>query len=69
LENAELEKAANEKLRLEDKQREAKRTRKKNKEEWKPRWFYKDREGEWVYKGGYWQAKQYGDFQDSPDIF
>lgn len=37
LENGDIDGAANEKNRLEEKQREARKSRKKGKEEWKPR--------------------------------
>lgn len=69
LENAELELAAREKHRVEEKQRAARKEREQKGMEWKPVWFELSSEGDWVYKGGYWQAKQYGEFLKSPDIF
>jgi hypothetical protein len=69
LENADLELAANEKHRVEEKQRTVRKIREEKGEEWKPMWFYVNDEGDWVYKGGYWQAKQYGNFESIPDIF
>ena len=69
LENAQLELAATEKIRLEEKQRSVRKEREKKEEEYKPKWFYQNSEDEWVYKGGYWQSKQYEDFSDYPDIY
>lgn len=69
LENADLELAGNEKHRVEEKQRTVRKIREEKGEEWKPMWFYINDEGDWVYKGGYWQAKQYGNFEGIPDIF
>ncbi|CAG9314221.1 unnamed protein product [Blepharisma stoltei] len=68
LENGNLKLAASEKWRLEEKQRDARKRREDRGIEYKPRWFvYQD--DEWVYKGGYWEAKEIGDFSDLPDIF
>jgi hypothetical protein len=69
LENGEVELAAREKHRVEEKQRAARKIREEAKVEWKPVWFETDHEGDWVYKGGYWQAKHYQEFQRCPDIF
>ena len=69
LENADLELASNEKHRVEEKQRAARKLREEKGEEWKPVWFHLNEDGDWVYKGGFWQAKQYDDFERCPDIF
>ena len=68
LENANIEVAGTEKVRLEEKQRKTRKIREEKGEEYKPMWFYLN-DGEWVYKGGYWQAKQYSQFNDCPDIY
>lgn len=37
---------------------------------WKPRWFAKDRAtGTYRYIGGYWEARETGDWNLCPDIF
>lgn len=69
LENAELELAAREKHRVEEKQRASRNEREQKGVEWKPVWFEVSSDGDWVYKGGYWQAKQYGEYQRSPNIY
>ncbi|EEC02588.1 oxysterol-binding protein 1A, putative [Ixodes scapularis] len=62
--------AAAEKNRLEEKQREARKQRKKHKDGWEPRWFklgkgaYSSAD-EWQFTGAYWDR----DFSNSPDIF
>ena len=55
LENGDIDKAEKEKVRLEERQRE----RRKQGRDRAPRWF-KQEEGEWVYKGGYWEARANG---------
>ena len=66
MENGELAAAAEEKMRLEDKQRASEKARIKAKEDWKPLWFDFDEENKkWVFNGKYWDR----DFQNSPDIF
>lgn len=69
LELADLELAAREKHRIEEKQRAMRKSREERGEEWRPIWFELNDDGDWVYKGGYWQSKQYGSFESSPDIF
>lgn len=69
LEEADLELAAREKHRIEEKQRSMRKAREERGEEWNPVWFHLNEEGDWVYKGGYWQSKQYGNFENSPEIF
>ncbi|KAF8898512.1 Oxysterol-binding protein-domain-containing protein [Infundibulicybe gibba] len=55
LENGDLDTAEGEKLRVEEVQRE----RRRRGEDRTPRWF-KQVGGEWVYVGGYWEARQRG---------
>ena len=70
LENAQLDLAATEKNRLEDKQRRAKKLRDEIGEEYSPKWFvHLDAEDEWVYKGGYWEAKKSNDFAGTPNLY
>ncbi|GAB2224210.1 hypothetical protein Droror1_Dr00004962 [Drosera rotundifolia] len=67
LENGEYEKANGEKLRLEQRQRQA---RKMQESGWKPRWFAKDKYSDtYRYVGGYWEARQHGNWESCPDIF
>ncbi|KAK6132373.1 hypothetical protein DH2020_033894 [Rehmannia glutinosa] len=67
LENGEYEKANAEKLRLEQRQRQARTMQERG---WKPRWFAKD-EGSDTYRyiGGYWEAREQGNWESCPDIF
>ncbi|XP_073052746.1 oxysterol-binding protein-related protein 1C-like [Primulina eburnea] len=67
LENGQYNMANAEKLRLEQRQRQA---RKMQESGWKPRWFVKDKEtGAYRYLGGYWEAKEAGNWESCPDIF
>ncbi|CAJ1974179.1 unnamed protein product [Sphenostylis stenocarpa] len=67
LENGEYDMANSEKLRLEQRQRQA---RKMQESGWKPRWFAKDKaSGTYRYVGGYWEARQRGNWNSCPDIF
>ncbi|KAL0369232.1 UNVERIFIED_CONTAM: Oxysterol-binding protein-related protein 1C [Sesamum calycinum] len=67
LENGEYEMANAEKLRLEQRQRQA---RKMQESGWKPRWFAKDKGSEtYRYVGGYWEARKEGKWDACPDIF
>ncbi|KAJ0086694.1 hypothetical protein Patl1_08422 [Pistacia atlantica] len=67
LENGEYEMANSEKLRLEQRQRQA---RKMQESGWKPRWFAKDEiTGSYRYVGGYWEAREKADWDLCPDIF
>ncbi|GAB2290853.1 Oxysterol-binding protein- protein 1C [Dionaea muscipula] len=67
LENGEFEKANAEKLRLEQRQRQAQKMQERG---WKPRWFAKDsRTDTYRYIGGYWEARQRGNWDSCPDIF
>ncbi|GBL77872.1 hypothetical protein AVEN_143213-1 [Araneus ventricosus] len=70
LEQGDTEGAATEKNRLEEKQRDARKQRKKKKEIWKPMWFYQSKVPHikneiWLFNHKYWT----GDFSESPDIF
>ncbi|KAK8291222.1 hypothetical protein V6Z11_D06G048300 [Gossypium hirsutum] len=67
LENGEYEMANSEKLRLEQRQRQA---RKMQESGWKPRWFAKDKNsGTYHYIGGYWEAREQKKWDSCPDIF
>ncbi|XP_045814238.1 oxysterol-binding protein-related protein 1C-like isoform X1 [Trifolium pratense] len=67
LENGEFEKANSEKLRLEQRQRQA---RKMQESGWEPRWFARDKtSGTYRYIGGYWEARQQRSWNSCPDIF
>ncbi|PON67794.1 Oxysterol-binding protein [Trema orientale] len=67
LENGEYEMANSEKLRLEQRQRQA---RKMQESGWKPRWFAKDKGSDsYRYVGGYWEARDTGNWDSCPDIF
>ncbi|XP_078155381.1 oxysterol-binding protein-related protein 1B-like isoform X4 [Carex rostrata] len=67
LENGEYDKANSEKLRLEQRQRQA---RKMQESGWKPRWFSKDKATDtYRYIGGYWEAREKGNWEGCPDIF
>ncbi|XP_047981769.1 oxysterol-binding protein-related protein 1C-like isoform X1 [Salvia hispanica] len=65
LENGEYEKANAEKLRLEQRQRQA---RKMQEQGWKPRWFAKE-SNSYRYIGGYWEAREQSNWEGCPDIF
>ncbi|CAL9183199.1 unnamed protein product [Musa hybrid cultivar] len=67
LENGEYELANLEKLRLEQLQRQARRLQEKG---WQPRWFKKDGDDDcYRYMGGYWVARERGNWEGIPDIF
>lgn len=37
---------------------------------WKPRWFAKDKGSDtYRYVGGYWEAREKGNWESCPDIF
>ncbi|XP_066269069.1 oxysterol-binding protein-related protein 1-like isoform X3 [Branchiostoma lanceolatum] len=72
LEAGDLDKAAQEKNRLEEKQRAARKLRIKQKQQWTPRWFHQGThpwtgETGWIYSGGYWERDYRS--KDLPDIF
>ncbi|KAK7280938.1 hypothetical protein RIF29_08517 [Crotalaria pallida] len=66
LENGEYELANAEKLRLEQLQRQARKMQERG---WQPRWFQKDEDGSYRYKGGYWEAREKNNWDGIPDIF
>lgn len=67
LENGEYEKANAEKQRLEKRQR---MSRKLQENGWKPKWFEQEREdGPFRYVGGYWEAREQGNWDGCPNIF
>ncbi|KAL8161676.1 hypothetical protein V2J09_013165 [Rumex salicifolius] len=66
LENGEYEMANAEKLRLEQLQRQA---RKMQESGWQPRWFERDEDGCYRYRGGYWEAKEKGNWDGIHGIF
>lgn len=67
LENGEFEKANAEKLRLEQRQRQA---RKMQESGWQPRWFAKDKQIDtYRFIGGYWESREQGKWESCPDIF
>ncbi|XP_057795835.1 oxysterol-binding protein-related protein 1C-like [Salvia miltiorrhiza] len=67
LENGEYEKANVEKLRLEQRQRQARSMQEKG---WKPHWFVKDKGSEtYRYIGGYWEAREQGNWETCHDVF
>ncbi|CAN4094667.1 unnamed protein product [Withania somnifera] len=67
LENGEYEIANSEKLRLEQRQRQASKMQEKG---WKPRWFRKPKGSDtYEYRGGYWEAREIGKWKSCPDIF
>lgn len=67
LENGEYTLANSEKLRLEEKQRQA---RKLQETGWQPRWFRKSKStNTFEYTGGYWEAREERKWDDCPDIF
>ncbi|CAM6092140.1 unnamed protein product [Calypogeia fissa] len=81
LEDGDLEKATPEKLRLEDKQRQARKQRKERGEDWKCLWFNQrvpgvwqvktgdnGEEPSWIYQGKYWEMREKQNWQECPDI-
>lgn len=71
-EHGQVEEADREKLRVEQKQRELRKQMELRGEPWEVRWFEKrpdpqteDPEGAtWVYKGGYWEARETGQWNE-----
>ncbi|CAJ2641416.1 unnamed protein product [Trifolium pratense] len=67
LENGQYEKANSEKLRLEQRQRQARKMQEKG---WKPKWFAKEKgSNSYRYIGGYWETREKGNWGSCPDIF
>lgn len=69
LELGQVEEADEEKTRLETKQRQVRKERELRNEHCEPRWFRKQGEDTYVYRGGYWEARSTGDFGDLPDLW
>lgn len=71
LEQGDIDGAAIEKTRLEEKQRDANKHRKsKHAEQWSPRWFTQEvnpytQQEDWIYNGDYWKRQ----YEEDPDIF
>uniref|UniRef100_A0A671S1I8 Oxysterol-binding protein n=1 Tax=Sinocyclocheilus anshuiensis TaxID=1608454 RepID=A0A671S1I8_9TELE len=70
MENGDIDTASQEKERLEEKQRVARRERAKDEEEWSTRWFQQGNNrytgaADWIYKGGYFDRR----YSDLPDIY
>ncbi|KAM7256496.1 hypothetical protein ACFE04_012237 [Oxalis oulophora] len=67
LENGEYDMANSEKLRLEQRQRQARKVQESG---WKPKWFAKQKGSDtYCYIGGYWEAREKQDWETCPDIF
>ncbi|KAL2538718.1 Oxysterol-binding protein-related protein 1C [Forsythia ovata] len=67
LENGEYEMANSEKLRLEQRQRQARKMQERG---WKPQWFAKDENSDtYHYIGGYWEAREQRNWESCPHIF
>lgn len=74
MEDGDLDLAVSEKVRVEEKQRAARRELAARGEEWRPRWFQQEVDqytGEpcWIYKGSYWESRETGQWTGVPDIF
>lgn len=74
MEEGRYDEAADEKLRVEEKQRAARRAREQTGEQYEPRWFETRRhavsgEQYWAYKGTYWPTRAAGQLADKGDIF
>ncbi|XP_072939299.1 oxysterol-binding protein-related protein 1-like [Epargyreus clarus] len=72
LEQGDIDAAATEKTRLEEKQRAARKMLKKSADPWQPRWFSQGtnpytKQEDWLYNGGYWD-RNYQHLKDV-DIF
>eukprot|EP00899_Mesostigma_viride_P020706 jgi/Mesvir1/28637/Mv04499-RA.1 len=83
LEEGDFERATVEKLRLEEKQRHARRVRRSEGKEWEVLWFTKrnpesaalvttkvdGNDSQWAFNEKYWQAREQGDWKRCPDIY
>ncbi|KAM3838713.1 oxysterol-binding protein-related protein 1 isoform 2-T4 [Vipera latastei] len=70
MENGEIDVASEEKKRLEEKQRTARKNRSKSEEDWKTRWFHQGPNPhtgghDWIYSGNYWDRNYF----NLPDIY
>ncbi|KAG0043199.1 Oxysterol-binding protein- protein 3 [Gryganskiella cystojenkinii] len=76
-ERGRVEEADQEKLRVEQRQRELRKAMESRGEQWDVRWFEKkadpqteDPEGQtWVYKGGYWEARETGEWNEKVTLW
>jgi hypothetical protein len=72
-EQGRVQEAEQEKLRLEQKQRDARKVMEAQGEKWSPRFFELQSNSDsetgqsWMYKGGYWESR--GMFKNEPDLF
>lgn len=74
LEFGDKEFALEEKKRLEEKQRTTRKEREEKGVEWAPKWFKEETDEvtetkTFVYKGGYWEQRERGVFEDPLDLF
>ncbi|KAF0424583.1 Oxysterol-binding protein-domain-containing protein [Gigaspora margarita] len=67
-EDGRIHEAETEKLRLEQKQREYRKLLEERGEAWVPQWFKLEGE-EWVYKGGYWEARENKTFESKLQLW
>jgi hypothetical protein len=67
-EEGHIEKAETEKLRLEQKQREYRKFLEKSGKSWKPQWFQQEGD-DWMYKGGYWEAREAREFKSNLELW
>ncbi|XP_042604963.1 oxysterol-binding protein-related protein 1-like isoform X3 [Cyprinus carpio] len=70
MENGDIDLASEEKKRLEEKQRAARKNRSKSDDEWKTRWFHQgpnphNGSQDWLFSSGYWDR----DYSQVPDIY
>ncbi|XP_051803234.1 oxysterol-binding protein-related protein 1 isoform X2 [Acanthochromis polyacanthus] len=70
MENGDIDLASEEKKRLEEKQRAARKNRSKSDEEWKTKWFQQGQNPhtssqDWLFCGGYWDRA----YSQQPDIY
>ncbi|KAJ5807527.1 ATP12 ATPase F1F0-assembly protein [Penicillium robsamsonii] len=74
MEDGEYDLAADEKHRVEEKQRAKRRDRDANGDVYEPQWFVRDKcavtgEGFWAHNGKYWESRESHDWSRSEDIF
>uniref|UniRef100_A0A8B9LAT5 Oxysterol-binding protein n=1 Tax=Astyanax mexicanus TaxID=7994 RepID=A0A8B9LAT5_ASTMX len=70
MENGDIDQASQEKKRLEEKQRAARKNRSKSDEDWKARWFHQgpnphNNTPDWLFSTAYWSR----DYSEVPDIY
>ena len=74
MENVEYDKAADEKHRVEEKQRAARKYRQENSIQYQPQWFTREvhpvtKQQYWKFKGNYWSIRKDKQLADKGDIF